>query len=65
MPQRYLHISKPLHWDHEEKKYFLVKRDGVTVRGAEATQTLLKEAIWAAKQRRKKERKESKRALTK
>lgn len=64
MPTRYLHVSKPLVWDPKEKKMVL-HRGGSTVRGQPVTQTLLKEAIWLAKQRRKKERKEAKRTLRK
>lgn len=63
MAARYLHVSKKLLWDPKEKR-LVPQKGGVTVRGA-VTQTLLKEAVWLAKQRRKKERKAAKRALQK
>lgn len=64
MTQRYLVVSKRLLWDPKEKR-LVPERGGTTVRGNPVTQTMLKEAIWDAKQRRKKERKAKKRALQK
>lgn len=60
-PPHYLHISHRVVQDRTGKQRLV----GSTLKGRIVTQTMLKESIWEAKQRRKKALKEEKAALQK